>query len=100
VYEYCCIVKTSLVICRIIALSTPLPASLTYFRPPANICVETFFSLDSEREAAVGFGRRDFPANFLSRVARLFLVQKYQNEKNMPNDHKLYQKAINYARLP
>jgi hypothetical protein len=31
------------------------------------------------------------------RVARFFLVQTYQNEKNIPNDHKLYQTAINYV---
>jgi hypothetical protein len=30
-----------------------------------------------------------------SRVARFFLFQTYQNVKNIPNDHTLYQKAIN-----
>jgi hypothetical protein len=31
------------------------------------------------------------------RVARFFLVQTYRNVKNIPNDHKLHQKAINYT---
>jgi hypothetical protein len=30
------------------------------------------------------------------RVARFLLVQTYQNGKNIPNDHKLYQTTINY----
>jgi hypothetical protein len=33
-----------------------------------------------------------------ARVARFFLVQIYQNGKNIPNDHKLYQKAVNYTK--
>jgi hypothetical protein len=36
----------------------------------------------------------------ISRVARFFLVQKYQNGKNVPNDHKLYQTAVNYTKWP
>jgi hypothetical protein len=35
-----------------------------------------------------------------TRVARLFLVQKYQKRKNIPNVHKLYQKAVNYIKWP
>jgi hypothetical protein len=31
-------------------------------------------------------------------VARLFLVQTYQNGKNIPNNHKLYQMAIYYTK--
>jgi TPR repeat protein len=34
------------------------------------------------------------------RVARFFLAQTYQNGKNIPNDCKLYQSAINYTKLP
>jgi TPR repeat protein len=34
------------------------------------------------------------------RAARFFLVQTYQNGKNIPNDHKLYQTAINYTKWP
>jgi hypothetical protein len=34
------------------------------------------------------------------RVARFFLVQAYQNGKNIPSDHKLYQTTINYAKWP
>jgi hypothetical protein len=37
---------------------------------------------------------------FLTRVARFFLVQTCQNDKNIPNDHKLYQTAINYTKWP
>jgi hypothetical protein len=33
-----------------------------------------------------------------NRVARFFLVQTYQNGKNIPNDHKLYQMAIKYSK--
>jgi hypothetical protein len=33
-------------------------------------------------------------------VARFFLVQTYQNKKNIPNDHKLYQTAINHTKWP
>jgi hypothetical protein len=33
-----------------------------------------------------------------SRVARFFLFQTYQNGKNIPNDQKLYKKAINYTK--
>jgi hypothetical protein len=33
-----------------------------------------------------------------SRVARLFLVQTYQNGKSIPNGHKLYQTAIYYTK--
>jgi hypothetical protein len=36
----------------------------------------------------------------LNRVARFFLVQTYQNVKDIPNDHKLYQKAIKYPEYP
>jgi hypothetical protein len=32
------------------------------------------------------------------RVARFFSVQTYQNGKNNPNDHTLYQKTINYTK--
>jgi hypothetical protein len=35
-----------------------------------------------------------------ARVARFFMVQTYQNGKNIPNDHKLYQTAINYTKWP
>jgi hypothetical protein len=34
-----------------------------------------------------------------SRVARFFLVQKYQNGKNIPKDHKLHQTAVYYTKL-
>jgi hypothetical protein len=34
------------------------------------------------------------------RVARFFLEQTYQNVKNITNDHKLYQTAINYTKWP
>jgi choline/glycine/proline betaine transport protein len=35
------------------------------------------------------------------RVARFFLVQTYQNgKKYIPNDLKLYQKAVNYTKWP
>jgi hypothetical protein len=34
---------------------------------------------------------------FWIRVARFSLVQTYQNGKNIPNDHKLYQTAIHYS---
>jgi hypothetical protein len=34
------------------------------------------------------------------RVARFFLFQTYPNVKYIPNDHKLYQKAINYTKWP
>jgi hypothetical protein len=34
------------------------------------------------------------------RVARFFFVRTYQNRKNMPNDQKLYQTAINYNKWP
>jgi hypothetical protein len=34
----------------------------------------------------------------VSRVARFFLIQIYQIGKNMTNDHKLYQTAINYTK--
>jgi hypothetical protein len=33
-----------------------------------------------------------------TRVARFFLVQTYQNEKNIPNGHELYQTAIYYTK--
>jgi hypothetical protein len=33
-------------------------------------------------------------------VARFFLFQTYQNGKNIPNDDKLYQTAIHYAKWP
>jgi hypothetical protein len=33
-------------------------------------------------------------------VARFSLVQTYQNGKNIPNNHKLYQTATHYARWP
>jgi hypothetical protein len=33
------------------------------------------------------------------RVARFFLVQKYQNGKNIPNDRKPYKTTINYSIL-
>jgi hypothetical protein len=33
----------------------------------------------------------------MPKVARFFLIQTYQNGKNIPNDHKLYQTAINYT---
>jgi TPR repeat protein len=32
------------------------------------------------------------------RAARLLLVQTYHNGGNVPNDYKLYQKAINYTK--
>jgi hypothetical protein len=35
-----------------------------------------------------------------SRVARFFLVQTYQNQKNIPNDNTLYQSAIIYTKWP
>jgi hypothetical protein len=35
-----------------------------------------------------------------TRVARFFLVQTYQNGKNIPNDQKLYKKAVNYTKGP
>jgi hypothetical protein len=38
--------------------------------------------------------------NLRARVARFFLVQICQNGKNVPNDHKLYQKAVNYTKWP
>jgi hypothetical protein len=34
------------------------------------------------------------------RAARFFLVQTYQNGKNIKNDNKLYQTAINYTKWP
>jgi hypothetical protein len=34
------------------------------------------------------------------RVTRFFFVQIYQNGKNIPIDHKLYQTAINYTKWP
>jgi hypothetical protein len=40
------------------------------------------------------------PAILASRVARFFSVQTYQSWKNIPNDHKLYQTAINYTKWP
>jgi hypothetical protein len=39
-------------------------------------------------------------AGLLNRVARVFLVQTYQNGKNIPNDHKIYQTALNITKLP
>jgi hypothetical protein len=36
----------------------------------------------------------------VSRVARFFMVQTYQNGKNIPNDHKLDHTAINYTKWP
>jgi hypothetical protein len=33
-------------------------------------------------------------------VARFVLVQTYQNRKNIPNDQRLYQLAINYTKWP
>jgi hypothetical protein len=33
-----------------------------------------------------------------TRVAWFFLVQTYQNRKNIPNDHKLDQKAVKYTK--
>jgi hypothetical protein len=35
-----------------------------------------------------------------TRVARFFLIQIYQIGKNITNDHKLYQTAINYTYWP
>jgi hypothetical protein len=35
-----------------------------------------------------------------ARVARFFSVQTYQNGKNIPSDHKLYQIAIKYTTWP
>jgi hypothetical protein len=35
-----------------------------------------------------------------TRVARFFLVQAYQIGKNISNDHRLYQTAINYTKWP
>jgi hypothetical protein len=35
-----------------------------------------------------------------SRVARFFLIQTYQIGKNITNDHKLYQMALNYTKWP
>jgi hypothetical protein len=37
---------------------------------------------------------------FPSRVARFVLVQTYQNGKNIPNDHKVYQVALKYEKWP
>jgi signal transduction histidine kinase len=37
---------------------------------------------------------------FQVRVARFFLIQTYQNGKNIPNDHKLYQTTIKYTKRP
>jgi hypothetical protein len=34
----------------------------------------------------------------LDRVARLVFVQTYQNGKNLPHDHKLYQTVIDYTK--
>jgi hypothetical protein len=36
----------------------------------------------------------------INRVARFFLFQTYQNGKNIPNDHKLYQNAVSYTKWP
>jgi hypothetical protein len=54
---------------------------------------EFLFSFDKHRKF--------FPsADFLSRVARFFLVQTYQNGKYIPIDHNLYQVTINYSKWP
>jgi hypothetical protein len=39
-------------------------------------------------------------AKLLSRVARFFPFQIYQNGKNVTNVHKLYQTGINYTKWP
>jgi hypothetical protein len=39
------------------------------------------------------------PLHDRDRVARFFSVQNTQNGKNIPNDNKMYQKAIKYTIL-
>jgi hypothetical protein len=51
---------------------------------------ERFFSAEKNvRKSIIKYIREIFCALF--RVARFFLVQTYQNSKNMQNDRKLYQ---------
>jgi hypothetical protein len=58
--------------------------------------IGNFFGMFEVVLFADGEMRRHSPFQFLCwhsriRVARFFLVQTYQNGKNIPNDHKLYQ---------
>jgi hypothetical protein len=51
------------------------------------------------KACAYGFSKMTSLLNH-TRVARFFLVQTYQSGKNVTNDHKLYQTAINHAKWP
>jgi hypothetical protein len=51
-----------------------------------------------EKGAGGGGEKSIISALLWCRVARFFLVQTYQIRKNIPNDHKLYQMAINYTK--
>jgi hypothetical protein len=42
----------------------------------------------------------NFTSNSIAGLPDFFLNQKYQNGKNLPNDHKLYPTAINYTKWP
>jgi hypothetical protein len=44
--------------------------------------------------------RENVTAMVPCKVARFFSVETYQNVKNKSNEHKLYQKAINYKKWP
>jgi hypothetical protein len=44
--------------------------------------------------------RFDCTVSWVTRVARFFFILTYQIRKTIPNDHKLYQKAIKYTKWP
>jgi hypothetical protein len=56
--------------------------------------------LSPNRRKFAQTGHPEFRTEVKIRVARFFLVQIYQIGKNITNDHKLYQTAINYTKWP
>jgi hypothetical protein len=60
-------------------------------------CTSTWASLSSFPYPAT---KRPFYVHTYIQGCHIFLVTKYQNRENIPNDHKIYQMAIKYFQWP
>jgi hypothetical protein len=86
-------------VAQIYGLLFPNVSVLSVFRQTTSLA--TFWVTFSQTRLVTLVGYHDLgtPAKRI-RVARFLLVQTYQIGKNIPNNHKLYQTAINYTKRP
>jgi hypothetical protein len=52
------------------------------------------------KRSSVGIRWKNQFHGTVTRVARLFLVKRTKTGKNIPNDHKIYQIATKFSKLP